>query len=106
MNETDFDRMVRRAESLYGHREEQPRIPAVYVVEPPQMPRHSEIDEARALVVAFLRELPELMLLAAALAVVGLRRCWLWLRQWKRTPQIGGSLTNTIFKKAVGVLRQ
>lgn len=87
MIETDFDRMVRRAESLYGHREEQPRVPAVYVVEPPQMPRHSEIDEARALVVAFLREIPEVMLTLTAFAVILVRDAWRWCKQWKRTPK-------------------
>ncbi len=88
MIESGFDRMVRRADDLYGERK-QPSIPAVYMVEPPQMPKRDELDEARALVLAALRELPKIMLLAAALAVVGIRRCWLWLRQWKKVPRIG-----------------
>jgi len=79
MNETDFDRMVRRVESLYGHRDKQPDIPAVYVVEPPATPRHSEIDEARALVVAFLREIPDLLLTLAAILVLLAREAWRWL---------------------------
>jgi hypothetical protein len=86
MIESDFDRLAKRVDAIYGERK-QPEIPSVYVVEPPQMPKQGELDQARALVVAFLKELPELMLLVAALAVVGIRRCWLWLRQWKRTPQ-------------------
>jgi len=89
MNESDMDRLTRRVESLYGERSKQPVIPAVYVVPRPQTPQQTELDQARALVVAFLKELPELMLLVAALGVVGIRRCWLWLRQWKRTPQVG-----------------
>lgn len=89
MIESDFDRLIRRAESLYGHREEQPRIPAVYVVEPPATPRHSEIDEARALVVAFLRELPHFALELVAFALVLTRRAWRWCKQWKRTPKGG-----------------
>ena len=56
---------------------------AVYVGPPPQMPKQIEIDQTRALVVEFLRELPELMLLVVALAVVGIRRCWIWLQQWR-----------------------
>jgi hypothetical protein len=31
--------------------------------------------------------LPDLALTLAALAVVGLRHAWRWLRSWKRTPQ-------------------
>jgi len=89
MIETDFDRMVRRADSLYGERQNAPAIPAVYVVEPRQMPKQGELEQARALVLAALRELPELMLLAAALAVVGIRHCWLWMRRWKKTGQVG-----------------
>lgn len=89
MIESDFDRLAKRVDAIYGERKNQPDIPAVYVVEPPQMPKRDELDEARALVLAALRELPKIMLLVAALAVVGIRRCWLWLRQWKRTPQVG-----------------
>jgi hypothetical protein len=89
MSESDFDRMVRRAESLYGEQRQQPNIPPVYFVEPSAAPKPDELDEARALVLAALRELPKIMLLVAALAVVGIRRCWLWLRQWRRTPQVG-----------------
>ncbi len=89
MIESDFDRLVRRAESLYGEQRQQPQIPAVFVVEPPVVAKASELDEARGLVLAFIRELPDLALTLAALAVVGLRHAWRWLRSWKRTPQIG-----------------
>jgi hypothetical protein len=53
------------------------------------MAKETELDQARALVIAFLKELPELMLLFVALGVVGIRRCWLWLKQWKKVPQVG-----------------
>jgi len=84
--QTDFDRLVKRVESLYGEQRQQPNIPPVYLVTPPTS-KASELDEARGLVLAFLRELPGLALTLAALAVVGLRHAWLWLRSWKRTPQ-------------------
>jgi hypothetical protein len=86
---TDFDRMVERAEMLYGEQRQQPNIPAVYVVEPPAVPEANELDEARALILSFLREVPRLTLTLSALAVVGLRHAWRWLRSWKRTPQNG-----------------
>jgi len=89
MIESDFDRLVRRVESLYGERQNSPAVPPVYFVEPTPAAKPSELDEAKALVLAFLRELPGLLLTLAALAVVGIRRCWLWLRQWRRTPQAG-----------------
>lgn len=88
-HESDMDRLSRRVNEIYGERQNQPAVPPVYVVEPPMMPERDELDEARALVLAALRELPKIMLLVAALAVVGIRRCWLWLKQWKRTPQVG-----------------
>ena len=88
MIESDFDRMVRRAESLYGSDQRQPNIPAVYVVAPPAS-NSSELDEARGLVVAFLRELPDIALTLAAMLVVLARNAWRWLRQWRRTPKGG-----------------
>jgi hypothetical protein len=84
--QTDFDRLVRRVEMLYGEQKQQPNIPAVYLVTPPTS-KATELDEARGLVLAFLRELPELALTLAALAVVGLRHAWRWLRSWRRTAQ-------------------
>ena len=89
MIESEMDRLARRVESLYGQKQNAPNIPPLYFVPPPQMPKETELDQARALVIAFLKELPELMLLVAALAVVGIRRCWLWLKQWKKVPQVG-----------------
>jgi hypothetical protein len=84
--QTDFDRLVRRVETLYGEQRQQPNIPPVYLVTPPTS-KANELDEARGLVLAFLRELPGLALTLAALAVVGLRHAWRWLRSWKRTPR-------------------
>jgi hypothetical protein len=89
MIESAFDRMVRRAESLYGSDQRQPAIPAVYVVEPPAAPKRDELDEARALVLAFLRELPDIALTLAAMMVILARHAWRWLRQWKRTAKDG-----------------
>jgi hypothetical protein len=86
MIESDFDRLVRRAESLYGEQRQQPSIPALYIARSPAS-KATELDEARGLVLAFLRELPGLALTLAALAVVGLRHAWRWLRSWKRTAQ-------------------
>lgn len=74
-------------DAIYGQRK-QHDIPVVYAVEPPQTPKRSELDEARALVLAALRELPKIMLLVTALAVVGIRRCRLRLKQWRRTPKV------------------
>ena len=85
---SDVEQLFRRADSLYSTKE-QPQHPGIFVVEPSIAAKPTELEQARALVVAFLKELPELMLLVAALAVVGIRRCWLWLRQWRRTPQVG-----------------
>jgi hypothetical protein len=81
--------MVERAESLYGERKNAPVIPAVYVVEPATAPKRDELDEARGLVLAFFRELPELALTLAAMLVILARHAWRWLRQWRRTPQVG-----------------
>jgi len=76
---TDLDRLSARIESLYGERSHLPNVPPVYVVEPPATPRHSEIDEARALVVAFLREIPDILLTLAAMLVLLAREAWRWL---------------------------
>jgi len=86
MIESDFDRLVRRVEGLYGEQKQQPTIPALYIARSPTS-KATELDEARGLVLAFMRELPRLTLTLAALAVVGLRHAWRWLRQWRRTPQ-------------------
>jgi hypothetical protein len=88
MIETDMDRLARRVDSLYGQREKQPDIPAVYFVMPPTS-KLSEMDEAKSLVLLFLRELPGLALELAAFALVVARRAWRWCRQWKRTPKGG-----------------
>jgi len=82
--QTDFDRLVKRVESLYGEQRQQPNIPPVYVVTPPTS-KASELDEARGLVMAFLRELPDLALTLAAVLVILARNAWRWLRSWKRT---------------------
>ncbi len=84
MFETDFDRLAKRVESIYGEKRQQPDIPAIYVVEPPAVPKANELDQARGLVMAFLRELPDLALTLAAMLVILARHAWRWLRQWKR----------------------
>jgi hypothetical protein len=88
MIESAFDRMVRRAESLYGSDQRQSNVPPVYVVTPPNT-KATELDEARGLVVAFLRELPDIALTLAAMLVILARNAWRWLRQWKRTAKHG-----------------
>lgn len=88
MIESDFDRLARRVDELYSERK-QPDIPAVYFVPPPQMPKQTELDQARALVVAALREIPDIALTFAAMFVLLARDAWRWCKQWKRTPQIG-----------------
>jgi hypothetical protein len=85
---TALDRMYERAESLYGERKDQPAIPAVYLVEPPAAPKPDELDEAKALIVSFLRAIPEITLTLLAMQLLLVREGWRWLRQWKRTPQI------------------
>jgi hypothetical protein len=88
--QTDFDRVVKRVESLYGEQRQQPNIPPVYLVTPPT-PKASELDHTCGLVLAFLLELPDLALTLVALAVAGLRHAWRWLRSWKRKgPRIKG----------------
>lgn len=82
---TDLDRLSARVESLYGERKERP-VPAVYIVEPPTS-KASEMTEAKALVLSFLRELPGFALELVAFALVLTRRAWRWLRQWKRVPK-------------------
>ncbi len=86
---TDFDRMVERAESLYGERKNAPVIPAVYFVEPPAAPKPDELDEAKALIVSFLRAIPEMALTLAALQLLLVREGWRWLRSWRRTAKDG-----------------
>lgn len=85
--ESERDHLLHRAEILYGERGKHPVIPPVYFVEPPQMPRHSESDEARALVVAFLREIADAALTLVAFALILARDAWRWCKQWKRTPK-------------------
>ena len=77
--------MVRRAESLYGERGNQPVIPAVYFVEPPAAPKRDELDEARGLVLAFLREIPDILLTLAAMLVLLAREAWRWLARKLRS---------------------
>jgi hypothetical protein len=83
MIESDFDRLVRRAESLYSERKDAP-IPAIYVVEPPIAAKPTELDEARALVISFFRAVPQVMLTMIAMQLLFAREAWRWLRQWKR----------------------
>jgi len=87
MIESAFDLFARRVDELYSERK-QPDIPAVYFVTPPTS-KLSEMDEAKSLVLQFLRELPGLALELAAFALVLARRAWRWCKQWKRTPQVG-----------------
>jgi hypothetical protein len=87
MFESDFDRLVKRADSLYGERKDQPAIPAVYVVEPPHAPKPDELDEAKALIVSFLRAIPEVLLTLLAMQLLLVREGWRWVRQWRRTPR-------------------
>ena len=72
--------MAKRAAEFYAAKAPPPH-PGIYVVEPEPV---REMDRARALVVAALRELGALLVELAALGVLGLRRVVLWCRQWKR----------------------
>ena len=85
---SDVEQLFRRADSLYSTKE-QPQHPGIFVVEPSIAAKPTELDQARALVLAFLRELPEVALTLAAMLVILARNAWRWLRQWKRTPQVG-----------------
>ena len=80
---------MRRAESIYGTPDKQPPHSGLYFVTPPPAAKPSEIDEARALVLAFLREIPDVALTLAAMLVLLVRDVWRWVRQWKRMPQVG-----------------
>ena len=84
MIETDMDRLARRVNEIYGERKNTPDIPPVYLVTPPPSSRPREIDEARGLVLAFLRELPDVALTLAAFTLILVRDAWRWCRQWKR----------------------
>jgi hypothetical protein len=86
--QTDFDRLVRRVEMIYGEQKQQPNIPALYIARSPAS-KATELDEARALILSFLREVPRLTLTLAAMLVILARHAWRWLRSWKRTPQGG-----------------
>lgn len=86
---SDLDRLSARVESLYGEKQNAPAVPSVYFVEPPQMPKQTELDQARALVMSFLREIPDIALTFAAMLVLLVRDAWRWVRQWRRTPQVG-----------------
>jgi hypothetical protein len=85
---SDVEQLFRRADALYSTKE-QPQHPGIFVVEPPAVAKANELDEARGLVMAFLRELPEVALTLAAMLVILAPHAWRWLRQWKRTPQVG-----------------
>jgi hypothetical protein len=76
----NIDDMAKRAAEFYAAQAPPPH-PGIYVVEPRPA---DEMDRARALVVAALRELGAVLLDLAALGVIGLRRAVLWCRQWKR----------------------
>ena len=67
---SNVEEMMKRAESIYGRPDNQPPHGGLYFVTPPPAAKPSEIDEARALVLAFLREIPEIALTLAAFAVI------------------------------------
>ncbi len=76
----NIERMAKRAAEFYAAKAPPPH-PGIYVVEPRPL---DEMDRARALVAAAVRELAALLVEVAALGVVGLRRAVLWCRQWKQ----------------------
>ncbi len=76
----NIERMAKRAAEFYAAEAPQSHA-GIYMVEPEPV---REMDRARALVVAALRELGAVLLDVAALGVIGLRRAVLWCRQWKR----------------------
>jgi hypothetical protein len=47
------------------------------------------VDEAKALIVSFLRSIPEMLLTLAALQLLLVREGWRRLRSWRRTPKDG-----------------
>ena len=79
----NVEQMMKRANALYSS-SQQPQHSGLYVVTPPDAAKPSELDEARALVLAFLREIPELALTFAAMLVLLARDAWRWCKQWKR----------------------
>jgi hypothetical protein len=85
---SDVEQLFRRADSLYSTKE-QPQHPGIYVVEPPITAKPTELDEARALVIAFFRAVPEVMLTMIAMQLLLVREGWRWLRSWRRTPKGG-----------------
>jgi hypothetical protein len=76
----NIESMEKRAAEFYAAKAPPPH-PGIYVVEPRPV---DDMDRARALVMAALRELGAVLLDLAALGVIGLRRAVLWCRQWKR----------------------
>lgn len=74
---------MKRADALYSS-SQQPQHSGIYVVPPPPQAKPSELDEAKALIIAFFKELPEIALTLAAMMVLLVREAWRWLRQWKR----------------------
>ncbi len=89
MIESAFDRLAKRVESIYGEQRQQPQHPAVFVVEPLPTAKPTELDEARAVVIAFFRAVPRVMLTMIAVQLLFAREAWRWLRQWRRMPKDG-----------------
>ncbi len=76
----NIERMAKRAAEFYTAEAPQSHA-GIYVVE--SRPT-DDMDRARALVMAALRELGAVLLDLAAHGVIALRRVVLWCRQWKR----------------------
>ena len=72
--------MAKRAAALYAERKEPPHH-SFYVLESRQP---DEMEQARILVRAAAREVGAVLVESAALALVGVRWAWIWVRQWRR----------------------
>lgn len=72
----NLNELESRAKAIYEPSEAKQPPPAVV------WRSRNELDEARGVILAAVRELGAAALLVAALGLVCVRRAWLWLRQW------------------------
>jgi len=80
---TGVEQMMKRADALYSS-SPQPQHSGLYFVTPPEAAKPTELDEARALVLSALREIPDVALTLAAMLVLLARDAWRWCKQWRR----------------------
>ncbi len=79
----NIEQMAKRAAEFYAAQAPPPHA-GIFLVEPRSV---DDMDRARALVLAAVRELGTALLDLAAHGVIALRRVVLWCRKWKRSTE-------------------